>query len=158
MNLQQWLATELDYPMWIVTAADGSRRAGCLIGFASQCSIDPLRFAVFLSKKNFTYSVARDAEYLAVHAVPKDRRDLAELFGGETGDNVDKFKRCVWRAGPHGLPVIDGCTCWFTGSVVERLDAGDHMAFVLAPDEGAAEPGAVIGFDGVRDITPGHAP
>jgi hypothetical protein len=26
--------------------------------------------------------------------------ELAELFGGETGDEVDKFDRCEWRPGP----------------------------------------------------------
>ena len=144
--------------MWIVTATNGSERAGCLIGFASQCSIDPLRFAVFLSKKNFTYQVARSAEYLAVHAVPKSRRDLAELFGGETGDTLDKFERCEWQPGPHGLPLVEGCACWFTGPVVETLDAGDHVAFLIEPDDGSAERGEVIGFDDVRDIDPGHDP
>jgi hypothetical protein len=41
---------------------------------------------------------------------------------------------------------------------VETLDVGDHVAFVLEPDDGAAERADVIGFDTVRDIDPGHAP
>ena len=144
--------------MWIVTTTNGSDRAGCLVGFASQCSIEPLRFAVFLSKKNLTYRIARSASHVAVHAVPKSRHDLAELFGGETGDNVDKFERCEWRPGPHDLPLIEGCACWFTGRVIHKLDTGDHVAFVLEPDDGAAQAGEVIGFDDVRAIDPGHDP
>ena len=35
-----------------------------------------------------------------VHFVPEEAEDLAELFGGETGDEVDKFERCAWRPGP----------------------------------------------------------
>jgi flavin reductase (DIM6/NTAB) family NADH-FMN oxidoreductase RutF len=50
------LAGGLDYPMFIVTVGDGARRAGCLVGFAAQCSIDPPRFMVWLSKKNHTYT------------------------------------------------------------------------------------------------------
>ena len=35
----QELADHFDYPMFIVTAAVGDRRAGCLVGFCTQCSI-----------------------------------------------------------------------------------------------------------------------
>ena len=43
------LASELDYPMFVVTTAAGGAPAGCLVGFATQCSIDPPRFLVCLS-------------------------------------------------------------------------------------------------------------
>ena len=36
----------LDYPMFVVTAAADGRRAGCLVGFTSQVSIDPPRLLV----------------------------------------------------------------------------------------------------------------
>src|SRR5690242_15425133 len=90
------LLSELDYPMFIVTTAAGGERAGCLVGFASQASIHPARFLVCLSDKNRTYRIARDATHLAVHFVPADRADLAELFGGETGDEVEKLARTAW--------------------------------------------------------------
>ena len=93
------LVSELDYPMFVVTTAAGGERAGCLVGFATQSSIDPPRFLVCLSKQNRTYRVARDADLLAVHSLPADATDLAELFGGETGDRVDKFAQCDWRPG-----------------------------------------------------------
>lgn len=35
------LTAALDYPMFVVTVAAGGERAGCLVGFATQCSIDP---------------------------------------------------------------------------------------------------------------------
>ena len=94
------LVGDLDYPMFIVTACADGERSGCLIGFATQASIDPSRFLVCLSHKNHTYRVAVRAELLAVHFVPEEAEDLVELFGGETGDEVDKFERCAWRPGP----------------------------------------------------------
>src|SRR3954466_64447 len=99
------LVADLDYPMFIVTTAAGGERAGCLVGFAGQASIDPSRFLVFLSEKNRTCRVAREATHLAVHFVPADRDDLAELFGGETGDEVDKFARTDWHEGAAGMPL-----------------------------------------------------
>ena len=38
-----------------------------MVGFHSQCSVDPGRFAVWLSKANHTYGVALRAEVFAVH-------------------------------------------------------------------------------------------
>src|SRR3712207_897114 len=103
----------LDYPMFIVTAAHGGTRAGCLIGFATQVSIDPALFLACLSDKNRAYRVARAAEHVGVHFVPAHAGELAELFGGETGDEVDKFARCDWSDGPEGVPILAACENWF---------------------------------------------
>lgn len=131
------LVSQLDYSMLIVTTALDGERAGCLVGFASQVSIHPPRFLVCISDKNRTFRLAERAEVLAVHFVPDDARDLAELFGGETGDEVDKFAGVDWKAGPDDCPVLPGCD-WFAGSILERVDTGDHVAYVLAPYGGEA--------------------
>jgi flavin reductase (DIM6/NTAB) family NADH-FMN oxidoreductase RutF len=126
----------LDYPMLIATAAAREERAGCLVGFATQCSIDPPRFLVCLSRSNRTYRLALDAEALAVHAVAADQDELAELFGGATGDEIDKFERCRWRPGAHGAPILEDAPAWFGGAIEASFDAGDHAAFVLSPTAG----------------------
>src|SRR5438067_13436853 len=100
------IAGDLDYPMLVVTAAAGGRRAGCLVGFATQTSIDPSRFLVCLSRLNATYEVACRARTLGVHVLGRGDLDLAELFGGETGHRIDKLARCDWREGPDGVPVL----------------------------------------------------
>lgn len=123
------LMAQLDYSLLIVTAAAGEERAGCLVGFASQVSIDPPRFLVGLSVKNRTYRVANaeaGADVLVVHFVPEQAEDLADLFGGQTGDEVDKFARCQWRDGPGGAPVLSELENWFAGRVLDRIPLGDH--------------------------------
>jgi flavin reductase (DIM6/NTAB) family NADH-FMN oxidoreductase RutF len=148
---------ELDYPMFIVTARARDELAGCLVGFATQCSIDPLRFIACLSDKNRTFRVAQEADVLGVHLVPEGGEALAELFGSQTGDNVDKFARVSWTAGPGGVPVLDDCGSWFAGRIVSRIDVGDHWAFVLDPLRGADDEakGAFM-FQEARWIEPGH--
>ena len=105
----QKLVAQLDYPMFIATVATGEERAGCLIGFATQCSIHPPRFLAGISDKNHTHRVAQRAVAMGIHLVPEEATELAELFGGETGDEVDKFERCSWRPGPEGVPLLDDC-------------------------------------------------
>lgn len=147
----------LEYPMFIVTARAGDEPLGCLVGFATQASIDPPRFAVCLSHNNRTYRHGRDAELLGVHCVPEHANALAELFGGETADEVDKFARCAWHEGPGGVPLLDECPNRFVGRVLWRLDAGDHDAFLLEPI--AAENGTgedEFTFHRAKRIEAGH--
>ena len=151
------LVSELDYPMFIVTAASAGELAGCLVGFTTQCSIDPPRFLVCLSDKNRTFRVAAGAGVLVVHLVPSEATELASLFGEVTGDEVDKFERCSWTPGPEGTPILDDCGNWFAGRILERLDAGDHHVFLLDPFEAASEPGeSQFAFHRARRMEPGH--
>ena len=130
------LVGDLDYPMFIVTVRAGDERAGCLVGFATQGSIDPPRFLIGLSKANRTFRVARTADVMAVHFVPREATELAELFGGETGDEVDKFARCRWEPGPGGVPILSELDNWFAARIRDRFELGDHVAFLLEPIAG----------------------
>ena len=153
------LVGQLDYPMFVVTTRASDRLSGCLVGFASQASINPSRFFVGLSKRNHTFGVAQDAEYLAVHVLAREHVDLARFFGSETGDEIDKFQQCQWHEGPHGLPILDDAAAWFVGRIVRRIDAGDHLGVLMEPFDGATTPAAaeeLVSFSDVKDLEPGH--
>ncbi len=143
--------------MMVVTAASPDEKAGCLVGFATQCSIAPPRFAVWISRKNHTFQVARDTAVLVVHFLSADDRPLAALFGSETGDRIDKFARCRWRQGPGGVPVLEDCARWFAGEVIEQIPTDDHVGFLLAPLEAGSGPWpGQLGFQSVKSLDPGH--
>jgi flavin reductase (DIM6/NTAB) family NADH-FMN oxidoreductase RutF len=151
------LTGRLDYPMLLVTTVADGERAGCLVGFSTQCSIDPPRYITCLSDKNRTQHVASRAEALAVHFPPADALELAELFGSETGDDVDKFSRCRWHAGPLGMPIIDECRRWFVGAILERRTLGDHVVFVLEVVAARNDDdGDHLTFSDVKHLEPGH--
>jgi flavin reductase (DIM6/NTAB) family NADH-FMN oxidoreductase RutF len=109
--------------------------------------------------QNLTYRVATKSQVLAVHLVPDQAGKLAELFGGETGDDTDKFARCQWTAGPGGAPILSDLDNWFAGRVISRSDFGDHCGFLLDPiEEQARSPEATLSFHQAREIEPGHEP
>jgi flavin reductase (DIM6/NTAB) family NADH-FMN oxidoreductase RutF len=146
----------LDGPMYIVTTG-GETRSGCLIGFATQCSIKPPRYLTCISKKNRTFEAINAAPTVAVHFLSKQQLELAELFGGETGDEVDKFELCSWSEGPDGVPVLDGAVGWFAGRVLDRIDLGDHVGLWLEPFEAEDRGGNPdLGFQSAKPIDPGH--
>jgi flavin reductase (DIM6/NTAB) family NADH-FMN oxidoreductase RutF len=154
------LMTELDYPMFVVTACADGERSGCLVGFTTQTSIHPARFLACISEKNHTYRVAMRASVLAVHLLSRsDReRELASLFGSETGDEVDKFAGVAWHPGVDGVPLLDDLPNRFVGRVVDRVVLGDHTGFLLAPLEAekGEELGDRLGFQDVKGVEPGH--
>jgi flavin reductase (DIM6/NTAB) family NADH-FMN oxidoreductase RutF len=151
------LVSGIDYPMFVVTAAAHGARAGCLVGFATQASIDPPRLIVLLSKANYTFRVAADSDTLAVHFLHEGNRDLATLFGEQTGDEVDKFAACAWREGPNRTPILGGTRGWVAGGIAARLDAGDHVAHLLDIDMARTDiSGHPLTFQAVVEMQPGH--
>jgi flavin reductase (DIM6/NTAB) family NADH-FMN oxidoreductase RutF len=143
----------------IVTAFDGRERSGCLVGFASQCSIEPPRLVVWLSIVNHTYGVAERSERLAVHLIPAEESALAARFAEESGDWADKFAFADWSEGPGGVPLLDACPDRVVGRVAGRVEAGgDHDGFVLDPErvDLSPSPGRVLRLGDVADLHPGH--
>lgn len=151
------LLGDLDRAMWILTVAAGGERSGCLMGFSTQCSIDPTRFLACVSRVNHTFAVVEGADHVAVHAAPDEAdQALASLFGEETGDEIDKFERCDWHEGPEGQPVLDGPPAWFVGRIRSRLDLGDHVGLLLEPVAVEGSLDGVLGLHRAKRLDPGH--
>lgn len=152
------LMGQLDYPMAVVTTAIEGRRAGCLVGFHTQCSIDPPRIAVWLSKANHTYRVGLMATTFALHLLDRSDSATAELFGTLSGDDIDKFDRCPWDEGPDGVPLLRETHHRLLCRRVSMWDdGGDHVCIVLEPVETRSDgPLHPLTFQQVRHLDPGH--
>ncbi len=152
------LTASLDSPMVIVTTAAGGERAGCLVGFHAQCSIDPVRYVVWLSKANHTHRIALRAPAFAVHFLDRSQHALAALFGTTSGDDIDKFEHCDWDLAPSGVPVLRSCPNRIFGQRSAMLDEGsDHVCLVLDRIEAeVTEPFAPMRLSDVQDLEAGH--
>jgi flavin reductase (DIM6/NTAB) family NADH-FMN oxidoreductase RutF len=147
----------LSYPMAIVTASTGTDRAGCLVGFHTQCSIEPARYLVCISSANRTARVAGEAPALVVHFLTRADAHLAHVFGEESGDEVDKFAQCEWSDGPFGAPLLRHGGSWVAGPIVERYVLGDHHGMVIDASRGGGVPPAPqLQYDDVRQFRAGH--
>ncbi len=153
------LMAALDTSVTIVTTQTGGERGGCLVGFQCQCSIEPRKYALWLSKANHTYRLALRSSVLAVHLLGPEHRDLAERFGGRSGDDVDKFDGLDVRSGPEDVPLLARCRDRLVLRRTALLDeGGDHVCVVAEPIEvhGEGEVRAGLRVGDVDDITPGH--
>ena len=151
------MVDRVDYPLFIVTVASPEERSGCLVGFATQCSIEPPRYLVCVSKVNHTWNLAKTADGLALHLLGADQHDMASVFGEETGDQTDKFDQVSWADGVTGSPILAECAAWLEGTIIDRVDVGDHVACVLIPVAGGygTHPGEFT-YPDAADIEPGH--
>jgi flavin reductase (DIM6/NTAB) family NADH-FMN oxidoreductase RutF len=152
------LYSSLDMPLIVVTAAERQERAGCLVGFHSQSSIQPQRYCVWLSKANHTYRVAVHSGHLAVHFLASSDLWLAERFGTLTGDSTDKFDGLRTWLGPGRVPVLEDCPRWFVARRDALLDeGGDHVCLTCEPVAvhagGHFEP---LRFSQAAHLKPGH--
>lgn len=148
--------------MVVVTGRSGLGRAGCLVGFHGQVSIEPLRWGVWIARSNHSFAVLTRAELLAIHFLGADQLALAQRFGGLSGDHIDKFVGVdlvdTDVLGPHYPPVIDGPPAVLIGRRASVYDGPtDHACVVVAPSTLTApqtfEP---LRLNDCRHIHPGH--
>lgn len=146
----------------IVTCASAGHRAGCLVTFNAPCSIEPPRYAVWLSHRNHTYRVALNASEVVVHMLTHADLRLAGLFGGVSGMREDKFAQVPWTD-CGGTPLLHVSGGWLRGRILSRgpgreETGGDHTCFVLEPVDAGGGSGSdrPLRLSDVCHIRPGQ--
>ncbi|MDT3442977.1 flavin reductase family protein [Pseudofrankia sp. BMG5.37] len=108
----------------IVTTTD---HTGRWWGFtaSSFCSVsmDPPLVLVCLAAKAECHPAFAAAERFVVHVVHPEHADLAVRFATR---GADKFADAGFRAGEHGLPVLDRASATFSCVTHAVQPAGDH--------------------------------
>ena len=148
----------LDNAMVVVTAAAQGQRAGCLVGFHAQSSMDPRGWSFWLSKANHTYRVGLHASSFAVHFLGADQHELATHFGSITGEDVDKFDGLAWEPGTDGVPLLADCANRLEVERVALLDdGGDHVCVTsLVRRAVCTDRFEPLRLSDVQDMHPGH--
>ena len=153
------LMASVDPPLIVLTTAVGSERAGCLVGFHAQSSIEPQHYCVWLSKANHTYKVGLRARNFAVHFLTTDDFAVAEHFGTLSGDDTDKFAGLDVRIDSQGVPLLQACPHQLSLERIAVLDDGsDHVC--LTTRVRAAQSGAdfvPLRVSSATHLVPGHS-
>jgi flavin reductase (DIM6/NTAB) family NADH-FMN oxidoreductase RutF len=125
------LIADVNPALIVVTTARNGERAGCLVGFHAQSSIEPAKYCVWLSKANHTFRVGQRSSHLVLHMLTSDDLRLAEHFGTLSGDDVDKFADLDVAIGAGGAPVLRQCPNRIVLRRTTMLDeGGDHVCAV----------------------------
>ncbi len=158
-SLDRFVAA-VDPALVVVTTAVDGERAGCLVGFHCQASIEPEQYATWISRLNRTVRLAARAEWLAVHYLDESQLDVAAHFGAQTGDDVDKFATIPWTPGPYGVPLLGACPDRLVLRRITTLDVpgADHLCVVSSVADGAFSSDAAgpLRLSDAANLSPGH--
>ena len=156
VDLESFLG-RVDYPYYVVTVrSPDADMSGCLVGFMTQCSIDPPNFLVCISKANRTLAVADRSTCMGLHLLGADQLELARLFGEQSGDLVDKFALVDWRLGATGAPLLVESAESVEGHVLGHFPVGDHEAFLVQGVRALPGGDGLLTYRGAPDLHPGH--
>ena len=110
----------------IVTACDTV--AGRPVGFTAtslaSVSAEPPLLSFGVGTGASSWPVLATAEYVGVHVLGEDQRELAATFARSGADRFGWPVR--WAYGPFGVPVLEGVVAWLVCRVAARVPAGDH--------------------------------
>ncbi|MCD9141303.1 flavin reductase family protein [Streptomyces albireticuli] len=138
-----------------VITARGTRPVGFTATSLTSVAAEPPLVSFGVGTGSSSWPVMAEAEHVGVHILGEHQKELAGTFARS---GADRFAPPTsWRAGPEGVPLLDGVLAWMVCRVVARVPAGDHrlvLAEVVAGDpDGAGRP--LIHhqgrFNGLRD-------
>jgi flavin reductase (DIM6/NTAB) family NADH-FMN oxidoreductase RutF len=152
------LMASVDPPLIVLTTVAEDERAGCLVGFHAQSSIDPQHYCVWLSKANHTYRVGLRAKHFAVHFLSSGDLGLAERFGTLSGEDTDKFAGLDVEPDEHGVPLLTVCPDRLSVQRLALLDDGsDHVCLTTRVTSAATGGGFTpLRVSGATHLDPGH--
>jgi flavin reductase (DIM6/NTAB) family NADH-FMN oxidoreductase RutF len=125
---------QLDWELWLLTAAAGERRGGLIATFVNQASIvqDMPRVVVGLARQHHTWELVEAGNAFALHLLGEEHLDLVWRFGLLSGRDTDKFADVPVRAGVTGSPILTAAPAFLECRVETRLDTGDRTVYVAA--------------------------
>jgi flavin reductase (DIM6/NTAB) family NADH-FMN oxidoreductase RutF len=152
------LMASVDPPLIVLTTVAEGERAGCLVGFHSQSSIDPQHYCVWLSKANHTYRVGLRATHFAVHFLTTGDLDLAERFGTVSGEDTDKFAGLELEPDEHDVPLLMASPHRLALERLALLDDGSDHVCLTTRVTSAATRGTFVPLrvSGASHLDPGH--
>jgi flavin reductase (DIM6/NTAB) family NADH-FMN oxidoreductase RutF len=118
----------------VVVTAPGTPPAGFTATSFTSVSLDPPLVSFCLAHTASSWPAVSAAGTVAVHVLGQDQEQVARTFATS---GIDRFAaHGAWRAGPDGVPLLDGVLARLVCRVVQRVRAGDHSIVLATPESG----------------------
>lgn len=119
-----------NYDLVVVTSKLDGQINGQAVAWNTQASIEPPMMAVGLSIETYTHSLIKESGIFAINFIPKDRQDLIEFFGYQSGRDVDKFKDIEYTSATTGSPILKDAAAFLDCRLVDTYALNDHDFYV----------------------------
>ncbi len=123
---------KLDDEVFVLTAADGSRRNGQIVSWVLPASIVPQvpRVLVGVGRLTYTRELIEGSRRFALNLLGEDQWRWVPHFGFRSGRDEDKFATVPFGSGMTGSPLLPGIVGYLECKVKSVLDAGAHLFYL----------------------------
>lgn len=131
-NIDPKALFKLGYGLYVVTTNDGTKDNGLIVNTVMQVTSNPDCIAVAINKSNYSHDVARNSGKMTVNCLTEEAPfRVFEVFGFQSGRNVDKFADCAPQRGENGLVILPKyINAAIELSVKQYSDLGSHGLFI----------------------------
>ena len=127
----------IGYGLYVVTSNDGKKDNGLIVNTVTQVTNTPNRIAVTINKQNYSHHVIKQTGKMNINCLSTDAPfSVFEVFGFQSGRNVDKFADCEPLRSDNGLVFLPRYINSFMSLKVEQyVDLDTHGMFICAITE-----------------------
>jgi flavin reductase (DIM6/NTAB) family NADH-FMN oxidoreductase RutF/rubredoxin len=123
---------KITYGMYIVSSKFNNKLNGYISNTVMQVTSDPVQLAICCSKNNYSSEIIKKSKILSISVLQRETSpDLINLFGYNTGKDINKFENIKYINGFSGVPiVIQDSIVWFECELINIIESGSHNIFI----------------------------
>ena len=127
----------IGYGLYVVTSNDGKMDNGLIVNTVTQVTNTPNRVAVTISKENYSHHVIKNTGIMNVNCLSVEAPfKVFEVFGFQSGRNINKFADCEPKRSDNGLAVLPKYINSYMSLKVESyVDLSTHGMFICGITE-----------------------
>jgi len=127
----------IGYGLYVVTSNDGKKDNGLIVNTVTQVTNTPNRIAVTINKANYSHHVIKQTGIMNINCLSIEAPfKVFEVFGFQSGRNVDKFAGCTPMRSDNGLIFLPRNINSFMSLKVEQyIDLDTHGMFICSITE-----------------------
>ena len=127
----------IGYGLYVITSNDGKKDNGLIVNTVTQVTNTPNRIAVTINKENYSHHVIKQTGKMNINCLSTDAPfKVFEVFGFQSGRNVDKFADCTPLRSDNGLVFLPRYINSFMSLKVEQyVDLDTHGMFICSITE-----------------------
>ena len=127
----------IGYGLYVITSNDGKKDNGLIVNTVTQVTNTPNRIAVTINKQNYSHHIIKQTGIMNINCLTVDAPfKVFEVFGFQSGRNVDKFADCTPLRSDNGLVFLPRYINSFMSLKVEQyVDLDTHGMFICSITE-----------------------
>jgi len=127
----------IGYGLYVVTSNDGKKDNGLIVNTVTQVTNTPNRIAVTINKENYSHHIIKQTGKMNINCLAESAPfHVFEVFGFQSGRNVDKFADCEPLRSDNGLIFLPRHINSFMSLQVEQyIDLDTHGMFICSVTE-----------------------